>query len=372
MAFVDATPLGAGPFKSSNSSCNDEHTYALNLWKETLNRLQLDGADRVVIYGWAGYDDLTKSTWNLNKASFVPTVDSDLKFITSEAKKRNLEVFYFQQFDYTDLNGKSLDPNSISIEDFKKTLDAYHVFIVNQAKFAQSIGIAGIGVDWAYPVINKIHTRLPQYDPAFRTMWLNEMYLIIDDIKSVFSGKLIIGSVETAIDSKIADKVDAMALAPHFGPLAVTSAENNNLTVDLLKGKYASEIQRMYTDISSQLNGAPVNLPVIWNLQAQSKNDYYVTAWTESVFCVVFGGNSCVQKTYTTDFSVQAIGYEAMLRAVNEQTYFKNNTVNIDAGYWLTDDLTPRLSEAQPGFPNLHQSVRNKPAEAIVKYWFGK
>ena len=128
----------------------------------------------------------------------------------------------------------------------------------------------------------------------------------------------------------------------------------------------------MYTDISSQLNGAPVNLPVIWNLQAQSKNDYYVTAWTESVFCVVFGGNSCVQKTYTTDFSVQAIGYEAMLRAVNEQTYFKNNTVNIDAGYWLTDDLTPRLSEAQPGFPNLHQSVRNKPAEAIVKYWFGK
>jgi len=373
MALLDATPLGNGPIKSSaNSACNNEHTYALNLWRETLSRLQLTGANRVVIYGWAGYEDLTKSTWTLNKSSFIPTVDSDLKFIVDEAKKRNMEVFYSQQFDYTDLKGNSLDPNTITKEDFKKTLDAYHVFIVNQAKFSQSIGIAGIEIDWAYPVISKIHTRQPCYDPVYRTMWLNEMYLIIDDIKSVYSGKLTIGAVETAIDSKIAAKVDAIAITPHFGPMFLTAEENKNLNVNFLKNKYKEEIKNAYTDISNQLNGAPVNLPVIWNVQVQSKYDYYVTSWTESVFCVVFGGNSCVQKTYITDFSVQAIGYESMLEAINEQTYFKNNTVNIDAGYWLTDDLTPNLNSPHPGFPNLHQSVRNKPAEAIVKYWFGR
>jgi hypothetical protein len=372
MALLDATPLGAGPFRSPSDPCKDEHTYALNLWKESLTRLQLNNSNRVLIYGWAGYDDLTKSTWTLNKSSFIPTVDSDLKFIVSEANKRNLEVYYSQQFDYTDLNGKTLDPNTISKEDFKKTLAAYHVFIGKQAKFAQSIGIAGFGVDWSYPVIPKIHSRHHHYDPEFRTLWLNQMYLIIDDIKKVYSGKLVIGAVETAIDAKIAEKVDAMAITPKLGQLGLTSEENKNLTVDLLRGKYKTEIKNIYADISNQLNGAPVNLPVIWNLQVQSKYDYYVTSWTESVFCVIFGGHSCVQKTYITDFSVQAIGYEAMLGVVNEQVYFRNNAVNIDAGYWLTDDMTPNLNNPHPGFPNLHQSVRNKPSEAIVRSWFSK
>lgn len=372
MALIDATPLGDGPFRAPTDLCKDEHTYALNLWKESLNRLQLNGSNRVVIYGWAGYDDLTKSTWSLNKSTYIPTVDADLKFIVSEANKRNLEVFYSQQFEYTDLKGNVLDPNTITKEDFKRTLDAYHVFIVNQAKFAQSIGIAGIGVDWSYPVIPKIHPRQSQYDPAFRTMWLNEMYTIIDDVKTVFSGKLIIGAVETAIDTKIAEKVDAMAITPHLGQYGLTTEENKNLTVDLLKSKYRAEIRNIYTDISNQLNGATINLPVIWNLQVQSKYDYYVTSWTESVFCVIFGGNSCIQKTYITDFSVQAIGYEAMLEVVNEQGHFKTNAVNIDAGYWLTDDLVPNLNATHPGFPNLHQSIRNKPAESIIKYWFVK
>jgi len=367
MAIVDATPLGPGPFRAGQGMCKDEHTYALNVWKETLNRIQLNGSNRVVIYGWAGYDDLTKSTWNLNKTSFIPTVDSDLKFVVNEAKTRNLEVYYFQQFDYTDLKGNSLDPNSISKEDFKKTLDAYHVFIVNQAKFAQSIGIAGIGVDWAYPVFDKILPKMTSYDPVFRTMWLNKMYLIIDDIKSVFSGKLIIGGVVTAMDSTIIGKVDVMAITPHFGTHFVTAEENKNLTVDLLKSKYNAELKNIYTDISNQLNGGPINLPVIWNLQVQSNSDYYVSGWTETVFCVKF---PCPQLTYKTDFSVQAIGYEALLQVVNEQKYFKNSAVNIDVGYWLTDDLTPHITGTHPGFPNLNQSVRNKPAETIVKYWF--
>ena len=369
MAIVDATPLGPGPFRAGQGMCKDEHTYALNVWKETLNRIQLTGSNRVVIYGWAGYDDLTKSIWNLNKTSFIPTVDSDLKFVVDEAKKRNLEVFYSQQFDYTDLKGNSLDPNTITKEDFKKTLDAYHAFIVNQAKFAQSIGIAGIGVDWAYPVIDKILPKMTSYDPVFRTMWLNKMYLIIDDIKSVFSGKLIIGAVDTAIDSKIADKVDAMAITPHFGTYFVTAEENKNLTVDLLKSKYNAELKNIDTDISNQLNGGPINLPVIWNVQVQSNSDYYVSGWTETVLCVKF---PCPQLTYKTDFSVQAIGYEALLQVVNEQKYFKNSAVNIDVGYWLTDDLTPHITGTHPGFPNLNQSVRNKPAEAIVKYWFSR
>ena len=33
---------------------------------------------------------------------------------------------------------------------------------------------------------------------------------------------------------------------------------------------------------------------------------------------------------------------------------------------WLTDTLIP----GEEGFPNLSQSIRGKPAEEIVKYWY--
>ena len=38
----------------------------------------------------------------------------------------------------------------------------------------------------------------------------------------------------------------------------------------------------------------------------------------------------------------------------------------IFVGYWLTDTLIP----GEEGFPNLSQSIRGKPAEEIVKYWY--
>ena len=371
MAIIDATPWGDQWSPPAGSSCTDQHAYSLGLWKETLNRLQQDGASRVWIYGGTFFDDLTKPIWTTSTDLNNPaTTDFNLKFLVDEAKKRQLEVFYSQQLEFADVKGNSLDPTTLTKENFRKVLDAYHVHIVRRARDAQQLGVAGIQVDWAYPMLTQILPRLPSYDPEFRTMWLNEMSAIIDDIRAVFSGKLIINSIEISLDSKIAAKVDALSITPHFGTFFVTADENKNLTVSLLKGRYKSTIQQIYLDISSQTNSTSINLPVIWHIQVQSKYDYYVTGWTESVYCVISGSNPCLQKTYATDFSVQAIGTEALLEAINEQPYFKSESVNIDAGYWLNDDMVPRTAN-QPGFPNLHQSIRNKPAENIVKYWFG-
>ena len=367
MAFVDITPLGIDPFRPPSSTCTDQRVYALNLWKETLKRLQLDGASRVVIYGWSGFDDFTKPIWKLDKSAYIPTVDSDLKFVVDEARKRNLEVFYSQQFDYIDLKGNSVDANTITKGDFKKTLDAYHIFIVNQARFNQQIGIAGMGVDYAYPWVSKIFTNEATYDPEFRAMFLNEMNLIIDEIRAVFSGKIVMNTIGTILDNRIAAKVDAIGVTPLIGLL--TSDEYKHLTVELLKSKYKAAIEQKYLDISNQIGSTVINLPVIWNLQAQSYANYYDIGWTESAFCSVF---PCPQLTYKSDFSIQAIGYEAMLEVVSEQSHFGTNSVNIDVGYWLSDDMVPHFGEHQPGFPNLNQSVRNKPAEGIVRYWFGR
>ena len=65
-------------------------------------------------------------------------------------------------------------------------------------------------------------------------------------------------------------------------------------------------------------------------------------------------------------FSAQAVGMEGMLQAIAEQTYFDISGVDIHTGYWLTETLLP----GREGFPNLSQSIRGKPAEKIVKYWY--
>lgn len=75
--------------------------------------------------------------------------------------------------------------------------------------------------------------------------------------------------------------------------------------------------------------------------------------------------NGCVQRRLQTDFSVQAMGYEALLEAVGESGIdFRSFDIQ---GYWYADVILP-----QDSFPNTAQSVRNKPAEALLEHWFQK
>ena len=105
----------------------------------------------------------------------------------------------------------------------------------------------------------------------------------------------------------------------------------------------------------------------------QSRDDFWITGWKEDGFCVpgttVTGSTTpCIQETYVTDFSVQAIGIEGILRAVVSQKEFNVIGVNFHTSYWLSDTLMPGYE----GFPNVSQSIRGKPAELIVKYWFAR
>jgi hypothetical protein len=371
MAFTDDYPTLASRYPPLNSVCTDQNLYARSIWKEMLNRIQQDGATRVWIYNWTGFDDFTKANWGLSK-SFMAMSDSNFQFVVAEAKKRNLEVFYSHMFDYIDLQGRTLAP-ALSVDtliklmtkdDFRKTLDSYHSLIVAQARLAQQFGVAGMQVDWAYPGLMQIVQGQPNYDPEFRTMYLNELSLIIDDIRAVFAGKIEIGALAApALDNGIAAKIDAISFTLNIG--SITAEENKSLTVNFLKNKYKSLIQQKYLEIYDQIGNVVKKLPVIWRVQAQSHYNYYVTGWIGAVFCET---DQCIYQK--TDYSVQAMGYEAMLEAINEQTDFMSDSVIIDAGYWLTDDMVPR-SDGSTGFPNLHQSVRNKPAENIVRYWFG-
>ena len=104
------------------------------------------------------------------------------------------------------------------------------------------------------------------------------------------------------------------------------------------------------------------NKPIIWEISIQSRDKYFTEGWIEDGFCVT----NCIQNNYVTDFSIQAMGVEAALQAIVSQNKFTTGSVDFHSSYWHTDTVTPGAE----GFPNLSQSIRNKPAESIIKYWF--
>ena len=71
-----------------------------------------------------------------------------------------------------------------------------------------------------------------------------------------------------------------------------------------------------------------------------------------------------------------------MLRAIDKQLWFETKGTTASTAYWLSDTLIPDENQSgsdcglangscgREGFPNISQSIRGKPAEKIIKYWY--
>jgi hypothetical protein len=65
------------------------------------------------------------------------------------------------------------------------------------------------------------------------------------------------------------------------------------------------------------------------------------------------------------DFALQAIIVQAQLDYIT--SFDTNNLVVFAVDYFATDNLYPRFA-----YPNIGYTVRNKPAEGILREWFRK
>jgi hypothetical protein len=176
------------------------------------------------------------------------------------------------------------------------------------------------------------------------------------EIKQNFTGVITYGQIGMPIyDARIFEMVDELHLSL---TTTLTNVENANISVGLLKDKFIDSVNQL----SQQLPNT--TKPVIWEISIQSRDKYFTEGWIEDGFCVT----NCIQNNYVTDFSIQAMGVEAALQAIVSQNKFTTGSVDFHSSYWHTDTVTPGAE----GFPNLSQSIRNKPAENIIKYWFAK
>jgi hypothetical protein len=344
--------IGLKDYYPATNDCSSPAEAARLLYSKTLDRLQTLGVDVVEIYQYGPVTDFNDSVWTTNESSWqIPK--TELIWFVKEAHNRNIKVTLVWQLWPTDSKGNQINTTNPSETEMLKVLRGWHNVITDMAKFSGANNVDNLYIQWSafyYPVVTTYTESATQ-----------EFLSIISDIRSVFNGKLFMGTPRF-YDKRIIEKVDAIVVP--VSPSNWSYNDDLNISVSLLKQRYADAIVGKYLEYSLYTGMDPKNIPIIWDFNIQSRDKALSQGWVEDGFCV----NNCIQNTYTTDFSVQALAIEGAFEAIKEQTYFKTYGINFSTGYWHTDTLTP----GSEGFPNLSQSIRGKPAEGIVKQWFTK
>lgn len=350
-------------YPSDNTECNTYQEHTRLLYSYSLDRLKSIGTDTVEIYPAGKVNDFSASKWVVEDVNWgIPK--TELAWFIQEAHRKNIKVTLIWQFIPVDMKGVWLNTNNPTQNEQEKFLQGWNDIMFELAKFANMHNADNLNIQWngfSYPI-------------TYAESATQKFVSIIDNIKTVFSGKLFMGWPRF-YDNRVITKVDAIVIP--LTPSNWSYMDDLNMSVNLLKNRYIDSITGIYLDYSLNSGTNPSNIPVIWDFNIQSRDKALSQGWVEDGFCIALNNNDgpiaysdsrCVQKTYVTDFSVQAMAIEGAFQAVKQQTYFKNYGVNFSTGYWHTDSINP----SDEGFPNISQSIRGKPAENIVKYWYKK
>lgn len=350
-----------------NNNCNSVSDYTRLLYQKTLDRLQTLNVDTVEIYQAGSVDDITASTWVVNENNWqIPK--SELIWFFQEAHRRNLKVTLVWQLLPSDNKGHQINTTNPSEQEMIKVLRGWHNIIMEMAKLGAANKVDNLLIQWSafyYPAVSTYSETATQ-----------EYLSIVNDIRSVFNGKLFMGIVGGMFfDKRLINKVDAVVIP--LTPSNWSYIDDLNMSVPLLKQRYIDSISGLYLTFALNSGMNVTDIPIIWDFNIQSRDKALSQGWVEDGFCIAslngtpssWGSPSCAQQiNYVTDFSVQALAIEGAFQAIKTQKYFKTYGINFSTGYWHTDTLTP----GPEGFPNYSQSLRGKPAENIVKAWFQK
>lgn len=355
--FSPSVKLGAGlkdvwqvGNPSYNAGCAGDVREA---FLRTLARLQAVGARFVEITPWTFFDP-SGTNWEIRNPGALNTStmsDPDLEWAVQTAHQQGFEVHWINQ-----IQG-AIDSSipAATPENVRKFLAAYEPYLLDRAALLQRLGVEVMMIGcacWFYPAGDT------------EALYLAKLADLAPRVKAVFSGKLRMwASPALYANAPLKEAVDLVEM--NFLNPPLSPEEGNRLTVGLLKEKYLARI-------AGWSNVADSSKPVVWNLGAPSRPDFFTTGYVEESFCtsatdvIAQTGSACLQRALGTDFAFQAMVYAAELEAIREQTAFRTYGVTTP-GYWMTDNLLP-----QSTFPNIAFSVRNKPAEALLRHWFAR
>jgi hypothetical protein len=246
-------------------------------------------------------------------------------------------------------------------QNLQKYFAAYQAMIAERSVFFQSIGLDV----WEVGCGACIFQDTGDGSAASIALFASEYVKALDTMKLVFKGQTMMTSHSwlhevPALLSRI-DIVSVGLWGQNYPP-------DTALTVAAYKAFVVNSGGLQFA-ISNWYPGKTVMI----GYGAQSRRNYFsLLGYVEEVDCTGAPGalnpssESCIQRETQPDFSLQAIVHEATLEALNELVSKSTLIVEV-VDYSGTDSLMPFT-----GFPELGSSVRNKPAEGIVKAWFAR
>jgi hypothetical protein len=318
-------------------------------YEKTLPRVKALNADGITFSNYVHITDYQNAVIAGPENAAMP--EDDLRFAAGKAREQGLDMVLYLNLALAD----EVDSLEVLDEDWLAALIRnWGVFVLNQAGLAEETGIGAI-------MLNHFDCQfgIAGYEDVFQT----EMLALLQQVRGVYSGKVLLmieplWGAELGKLDRLLNDVDGFLFTPVTNILE--NADDKTVSVDNLKSLYLNHLEEIGRDFG--MYGKPFYLRVL----IQSTRVFLEEGWHEEMFCIQHGDDPCYQNSLEVDFSVQAIAYEAMMEAISEASgnYFEIAAVD-SYGYWYTDVILPNISHPQIG-----QSIRNKPAECIVRRWF--
>jgi hypothetical protein len=354
--------------------CTDKIAYLKNINRETIRRLAEIGVNRIYVSNYGSWDNIANPIWHIPEANYAIPKDV-LEFTVAEAHARGMQVFLTWQNNYSDdAHGfMAYDAETMSQSQYTALKNSWRSHILEQAAYAQRIGVdgLGVGIDYFDPLsVRNVYTPLGSTPNGGQLKADYSAFLVqlTGDVRSVFTGKLYYGGQNDDVYPNVIAAVDEFVYRFWAGAAAGTYNTGNpfnvqNVKNNLQQGFYYS-FWRGGVDFG---NGGVISKPVIFKVYAQSHSQIYDGGpWVEDNWCI----EPCtLQRNTTTNFSAQAIAYEAALELASSQNYAITGGIG-PYGYAYFDLLSETRTANSITFPNISNSIRNKPAEGIVRDWF--
>ena len=339
----------------------------------TLLRAKALGATTLTMYDSRSVD--SASNFQALVRQFIP--DADLVWMAQQAQANGMKIRYKIQIDAIDYWNPTTNTGGVDLNTYLATLTQpqaaawlntmftqYSVALKHMASVMAQNPTAydAIEIDWGY-------WNPTDWSP-YNTARFAALTQLSDDIRAIYPWKQwIAGSTvqaKPAMDQlwtgaqALIDKIDIIETMP-IQTRMTTTQENAALTVSLINNP-VNGISGNYLPTWMQT----VNKPFMWTLQVQSQNSY---------FSGTFYDGSCPSTVnMQADFGAQAVGYEAFLEIIRDYSTTGRNGIHLQldsintTGYSWSDTMLP-YSTANV-CARMQQSIRNKPAEAIVYNWF--
>ena len=330
---------------------------------KTVQRLKQLGMQYISIPQWHWATINADGSYGFTPAdsTFGSLSDANLAYYVKAAHAAGIKVIMTNQIQgFIDGQGNMMATPPSNMATFQKWLTLYKKYMLAQSPQFQALGIdvweLGCGFCLWHDVGDGSQTAYNLFAQAYGD--------IAKNIKTTFKGQMMISGTPWLKDHpEVLSQIDIIQSG--FYPKApITQAQSDAITVASYKNLVDHGIQYW----------AQTGKTVIVVSYLQSRADALTNpGYLEESVCTgdippngdlaAIDNNACIQRKTKPDFGLQAIVHEAQLEMIKETGV--TNLIVLLFDYWETDTLMP-----QTAFPNIATSIRNKPAEAVVRQWF--